>query len=379
MSLVDLRNFPAAAKRTYLNSASVGLMYKPAEEAVTVWQRDIAENGTANFDDAAESRVFDELRGQFARLIGARPEDIAVGSSATELMASLAWAIAPGRGRNIVVVDIAFPSTVYPWARVCRHTGCALRWVTARGECVSQEEILAAIDADTAVVCLSHVEYGTGQRYDLGRIAEAAHARGALLVVDATQSAGAVPIDVGVECADALVTGSYKWLCGPFGVGLLYIAPRLQESLDPGIVGWRSHEQIYDLQATRLQYPAGAQRFEASTMAYGCAVGLTRSIAFVRQVGVECIWRHNCELADILIEALRSLGASITSPLSTAERTSIVCARLPGRDAKALVGQLGRCDIVVSARREGIRFSPHLYNGAADVSRTLAVLRDLHG
>src|SRR6185437_5392604 len=130
---------------------------------------------------------------------------------------------------------------------------CDLRWIRARGECVSQEEILAAIDADTAVVCLSHVEYGTGQRYDLGRIADAAHARNALLVVDATQSAGAVPIDVPTEPVDVLVTGSYTWLCGPFGVGLLYVAPHLQDSLDPVIVGWRSHEESYDLQATRLQ------------------------------------------------------------------------------------------------------------------------------
>ena len=115
MSLVQSQDFPAAGKSTYLNSASVALMYGGAEQAAMIWQRDIAEFGTLNFDEVAEDRVFDELHTAFAELIGARAEDIAVASSATELIASLAWSMVPTRSMNIVAVDSTFPSTAYPW------------------------------------------------------------------------------------------------------------------------------------------------------------------------------------------------------------------------------------------------------------------------
>src|SRR5258706_3985634 len=110
--LADSALFPAALRRTYLNSASVALMPTPAERAVSDWQRDLAEHGTENFDEVAEDRVFDDLRAAFAGLVGAGPTDVAIASCATELITSVAWAVSPGPGRNIVATDISFPSTV---------------------------------------------------------------------------------------------------------------------------------------------------------------------------------------------------------------------------------------------------------------------------
>ena len=104
-------DFPAASKSTYLNTASVALMYAPAERAITSWQKDLAENGTINFDEVAEQTVFEELHQAFARLVGAAPTDIAVASSTTEMLASLAWAIAPDSGTNIVSTEIGHPQS----------------------------------------------------------------------------------------------------------------------------------------------------------------------------------------------------------------------------------------------------------------------------
>lgn len=109
-------DFPAAAKLTYLNAASVALMPRSASDYAEAWQRDIAENGTQNFDEVAEDRVFDEVRAAFAKLIGATATDIAVASSASEFVASIAWAVMPPAGTRIVTTDIIFPSTAYPWA-----------------------------------------------------------------------------------------------------------------------------------------------------------------------------------------------------------------------------------------------------------------------
>lgn len=370
-SLVDRSDFPASRQSAYLNTASVCLVYRGAHETTVRWMQDLADHGTARFDEAAEEGVFSRLHAAAAALFRCKPDDIAVGSSATDLLASLAWAIAPPSGSNVVSTRTAFPSTVYPWARVARHTGCEMRLVGSGDNYVSLDDLIRSIDAHTAVVCLSDVEYGTGQRYDLARLAEVSHSHGALLIVDATQSAGAIPLDVGASGVDALVSGSYKWLCGPFGAAIMYLAPDLQSTLDPGLVGFRSHREMWDLQASRIEFVESAHRFEFSTMAYGCALGLAASIEYLTRIGVDRIFEHNMALVDSLIEGLRSRGAEIASPLNESERTPIVAARFAGVQSDVLAAHLNAARVVVSARGNAVRFSPHLYNEMDDIARAL--------
>lgn len=375
--LVGVADFPAATKCTYLNSASVALMPTSAAAATIAWQEDLAENGTLNFDEVAEDKVFDNLRESFGSLIGARPQDIAVASSTTELIASIAWALMPPAGKSIVSTDIVFPTTAYPWIRVARHTGAQVRFVQSTAGVIDEDALIAAIDHTTAVVAICSVEYSNGQRYDLQGVAEAAHRVGAFLLVDASQSLGAVPFDWSTTLVDAMVTTSYKWLCGPFGVGLLALAPRWQDKLDPGIIGWRTHAEIYDLRADRCVPHNDARRFEFSTMAYGAAVGLTRSIDYIRRVGVDRISAHGLALGDKLMVELEGLGATVVSPRQTGARSSIVSARFPGSDPRTVVRHLGQAGVVVSARRDVVRFSPHLYNTTADIDRAIDALKRL--
>ena len=369
--IVDPSDFPASRQSAYLNTASVCLMYKGAEASTTEWFRDLSQNGTLTFDEAAEESVFEGLHVAAARLFNARPDDIAVGSSATELLASLAWAVAPGPEANVVGADITFPSTIYPWGRVARSRGFEVRLAGATNGYVSPDDLIRLIDSNTAAVCISDVEYSTGQRYDLTKLAEAAHKHGALLVVDASQSAAAVPIDVAASGVDALVAASYKWLCGPFGVAVMYLAPHLQDRLDPGLVGFRSHKNMWDLKADRLTFPETARRFEFSTMAYGCAIGLTTSIVYLLQIGVDRIFDHNRHLADQLVEGLLKLNAEVIPPQNEEERTSIVAARFPGADPKEIAEHLSSRQVIVSARGDAVRFSPHLYNEPDDITRAL--------
>jgi selenocysteine lyase/cysteine desulfurase len=369
--IVDPEDFPASRKSVYLNTASVTLMYRGAEAAAAKWMADLATDGTITFDEAAEEGVFGGLHRATAQLLNAREEDIAVGSSATELMASLAWAVTPDRTSNIVSTGIAFPSTIYPWIRVARHTGAEVRFAEGQGEYVDPDEVIELIDNQTAVVCISQVEYSGGQQYDLTRLARRAHEHGALLVVDGAQSLGAIPTDVTASGVDALVASGYKWLCGPFGVAVMYLAPHLQGRLDPGVVGFRSHEDMWDLQATRLELPEAARRFEPSTMAYGCAIGLAESIKYLLHVGIARIRDHNLHLADLLIDGLRERRADILGPRTDEERTSIVATRFPNCDPAEMARRLNAARVVVSARQSTVRFSPHLYNEPADIERAL--------
>ena len=359
---------------SYLDAASVGLMHAGAARSINSWQQALAQEGTVAFDEEAEVRILDGLSSAAAKLFNAQPADIAIASGETPLMASLAWAVSPPEGSNIVTSEAAHPSTIYPWMRVAETTKAQVRWARGENWYVAPETIEGLVDDRTAVVCLSHVEYGTGQLHDLGRLAELAHAHGALLVVDATQSAGQVPIDVEATRVDAVVTSTYKWLCGPFGAGVLYLSPGLQET-SPGIVGWRSHENMWDFQADRLVYPRSAKRFEYGTMAYGTALGAAEAIGYLLDLGIDAIAAHNRAIAEELRVGLLDLGADILSPRDARERSAIVAARFSDRDSRALTGALEEQGVVASLRRDFIRFAPHLYNDSEDVEKAVCVLR----
>ena len=290
-------------------------------------------------------------------------------------MSSLAWAVMPPEKSNIIATEITHPSTIYPWMRVAEHTGANIKWVKADNKLfIDPDELEAAINEDTSVICLSHCEYGTGQTYDLKRFAAAAHKVGAILVVDGTQSAGQTPIDVTATEVDAVATSTYKWLCGPFGTGIMYLAPKLQE-LNPGIVGWRSHEDMWDFQANRLIMPKSAKRYEFGTMAYGTAFGATESLNYLLSHSISKIAQHNQQVSRHLIEGLQNLEAEILGPVDTYDRSAIVAARFSGKASADFAKTLKEANVITSLRRDFIRFSPHLYNSIDDIDQGLAAIK----
>ena len=375
--IVSEKDFPTANKFVYLNAANVALMYSGSEQGIVEWVEDVAQNGSNNFDENAEENIFKDLHQAAGRLINAPADDIAAGSSATELLCSLAWAVSPGKDQNVISTEIVFPSTVYPWQRVANSTGCEIRLAKEKNNFISTDDIISLIDQHTAVICISHVEYGNGQTFDLQLLAEAAHEYNILLVVDATQSAGAIPIDVKKCPVDALISGGYKWLCGPFGAAFMYVVPHLYEKLEPGLVGFRSHKNMWDLDAGRVDYPQTAKKFEFSTMAYDSAVGLTRAIDFLNMTGVDHIFRYNRLLADTLNAGLRSRNAVITSPSDDKDRSSIVTAYFENIDSKEIIKKLKSAQVYVSGRAGAIRFSPHLYNTGEDIDNTLVEIDNI--
>jgi selenocysteine lyase/cysteine desulfurase len=155
----------------------------------------------------------------------------------------------------------------------------------------------------------------------------------------------------------------------------MYVNPELLTTIEPGLVGFRSHRNMWDLEAQRIEFADDATRFEYSTMAYGCAIGLATAIDYLLGVGLETIFEWNMNLADRLISGLDHLGADVISPRSGPERTSIVAARFVGTDVDGLVHALDEAGVVASARMGALRFSPHLYNTTDDISRALEVLR----
>ncbi|HET6505319.1 MAG TPA: aminotransferase class V-fold PLP-dependent enzyme [Baekduia sp.] len=375
-ALVPREHFPVLEDVTYLNTASIGLVARPVQESASAFDREIASRGTTWFDEEQETGVLERARGAAARLLNVDPELIAIPSSATEALCQLAWHLRPAAGANVVSIDLEFPSVVYPWMRVAEETGAEVRLVDVRSDPgrLSLEAVAERVDAHTSVICVSHAQFATGCVLDLAGLSALARAHDARLVIDATQSAGMVPIDLAGVHVDALVAGGYKWLGGPFGAALLYVHPELLDGFRPSLVGWRSTPDPYNLDPRTMPLADGARRVEFSTMSYTAGQALGGAIEYLLDVGIERVAAHAAALADRLVAGLDALGAELLTPRERASRGGTVAARFPGRDGEGVAMALNRAGVIVSPRFGATRFATHLFNTPADVDRALEQL-----
>ena len=363
-------------KWTNLSYANVATTSPKAHEIATEWAEALARGGAAEFDADAEKNGMIPLRTATSKLLQCPISDICVSSSATEILCSLAWAISPKEGKNIVSTKASFPSTVYPWKRVSEEFGAEIRLAQHDENYYTKpEDIFGLINKKTAVVTISHVEYACGQRYDLNSFAKAAHDVGALFIVDATQSMGMIPINAPDTGADAIVASGYKWLRGTYGAAVGYISPKLQ-SLSPGIIGFRSHKDIWNMKAERLEYPEDASRFEFTTIHFGAALGLAASIDEINDIGIQNVWEYDLKLTDSLIDGVLDLGLKIASSTDEQERSSIISIKMPASfDTAEVVKKLQDEYGVLTTNRSGfLRVSPHIDNNSKEIDFFLDAL-----
>ncbi len=363
-----------------LSYANVATTSPIAHLVSSEWADSLARGGAAEFDGEAEKEGMMPLRMAASRLLSCEVGDVCVGSSATELLCSLAWAVSPPGGSNVVSSRAAFPSTVYPWSRVSEANGAEIRLADYDDNLYTEpSDILSLIDEKTSVVTISHVEYSNGQRYDLEEISDAAHSVGALLVVDATQSMGMVPIDAYATKADAIVSSGYKWLRGTYGAAVGYISPSVVRTLNPGMLGFRSNVDLWDLRADRLVLPEDASRFEYTTIHFGAVIGLAAAIDELVQIGMDEVWRHDLELVDSLILGIQEMGVEVVSPMSEDERSAIVSLKLPkGRSNVDVVNRLqSEYSILVTSRSGLLRVSPHIDNNLDEIASLVSALGEI--
>jgi selenocysteine lyase/cysteine desulfurase len=381
MSVQALRreDFPAFDRFTYLNTASAGLVPAVAVRAAHQFEAELARAGTTGMDEDTEVGILEGARQAAADLVGADPSTISIGTSFTEAVCQVAWWLRPGKGRNVVSSDADFPSVTYPWHRIAEDTGCQVRLVSVLDdpEGFDVSKIAEHVDSATAAICISHVQYLTGHLLDLHDLATLAHDHGARLIIDATQSAGQVPIDVTATGVDVLITGSYKWLCGTFGAAACYLSPSLLEHFRPPFVGWRSTEHPYTLDARWRPLASTARRMEYSTGSYAAAIAFGHAIRYVSSMSLDDVAVHNADLASRIADGLSERGAKLLTPSDPRRRAGTVTARFPGHDGEAIAGELTRRGVIVSPRVGSTRFSMHYYNNADDVDRALAVLDEV--
>src|SRR5437867_521571 len=226
--------FPITAERAYMFSGGLAPAASTVQAALDRWSDLWASDPGTLYAHYQED--WEAAREGFARVIGADPDEIAITDHTSRGSNLAVQMIDAPAGSNVVVDEFTYPSSMYPWQLPAkRHV--EIRYVAARDNKIALDDIRRQVDERTIAISVSHVSPLTGFRHDLAALAELAHARGAYLIVDAAQSAGALDVDVSRDGIDLLSCLAMKWLLGPPGVGFLFVA-RQHDALIPGQVGY---------------------------------------------------------------------------------------------------------------------------------------------
>ncbi|HMB91516.1 MAG TPA: aminotransferase class V-fold PLP-dependent enzyme [Rhodothermales bacterium] len=355
----------------YLNCAYMSPLSQRVEAAGLAGLQQKRNPSLIGPDDFFEDS--DTARRLFAGLINADPSRIALIPSASYGTATVARNLEVRRGQNLVVMHEQFPSNIYSWHRLAAETGAEVRVVkppdgAPRGARWN-ERILDTIDADTAVVAMAPVHWADGTRFDLERIGERAREVNAAFVVDGTQAVGALPFDVQTIQPDALICAGYKWLLGPYSIGVAYFGPRFDGGL-PLEENWitrRGSENFSGLVLYEPAYQPGATRYDVGERSNFILVPmLIAGLEHLHEWEVEAIQRYCADLARDLLREAQELGFSVEE--EDHRSAHLFGLRLPSHvTIDQLRALLDERNISVSLRGDAIRIAPHVYNDAEDV------------
>ena len=362
--------FPIFRNRIYINSCSQGALSDSVREAYERYLEDWDERG-APWDYWVEKS--EDARRAFAGLVNAEPDEVAVTTSVSAGLSAIATGLRYARRSKIVTTDWEFPTVGQIWhAQELR--GARVVHVGADPDgTIPLERFEREIDDDTAIVSVTHVCYRNGARVDVKDVARIAHERGALVVLDAYQSAGSLPLDVRELDVDFLAAGVLKYLLGSAGLAFLYARREVVERVWPTATGWFADKNIFEMDHRDYSPAPTASRFQSGTPPIPAIYAGVAGIELMQEIGVADTRKHVNALNARLLEGLDELGARVATPRRPKRRGALVC--VGSTDAPELVRALGREGIVTSDRDSNLRVSAHAYNSVDDVDELLAALQ----
>jgi cysteine desulfurase/selenocysteine lyase len=369
--------FPVTRRWAYLNHAGINALPAPALAALERCASEAATDGGVAYPAHAE-RV-EQVRESAARVMGVPAGDVAFVKNTTEGLGFVANGLDWSPGDRVVVPDLEFPSTLYPWLAL-RDRGVVVDRVHPVGPgrslpVAAFAEVVAA-GPPPKVVVTSWVQFGRGWRTDLAALAGVAHDAGALLCADVIQGLGVVPARLDAWGVDFAMADAHKWLLGPLGVGVLYVRRSCLDRLRPLEPGWASVAHREDWDNLELVWDSGARRLEGGSANVVGIHAMGAALDLLLGAGLPEVWAHVSALCDRACAGLGDAGATVLSDRSPEGRSGIVTFSVADRDAAAVVESLREGGIVCSPRGGGIRLSPHGYNSAEEIDRLVAVVAE---
>src|ERR1700689_1889311 len=296
------------ADATYLNTAAHAALTRVSLGAVQVSLE--AKRFPHHINDSVWFEVPNRIRASLSKMIGAKPEEIALTTGASTGVAAVAHGLTWKRSDEIITAKGEFPLQYAPWKPMEEREGVKLKIVAPRDRFVTADDLIAAMTPRTRVISVSHVRFDDGSLLDASRGAAACHAQGALLVLDVSPSCGAVPMDVNGLGADFLVCAGYKWLLSPYGTGFFWAKSEHLDRVRPGPFYWTAQGAEDDFFTLNFVDPApsrSAKRWDAAEAATYFNFNLTAmdaSVDFVLRAGPELVLEHNRKLIDLLFQRL---------------------------------------------------------------------------
>jgi selenocysteine lyase/cysteine desulfurase len=363
--------FPVTRNLVYVNHAAMGPLSVRAAEAIEGAARDQRDFGALHW--RTWYAEYDRYRESAARLLGAQPDEIAIVKNTSEGISFVAEGLRWTAGDNVITTDLEFPSNSTPWRRLDRR-GVECRIVRSRDGAWSPADVEALIDERTRLVTVSSVAFHNGFAADLEAVGALCARHNILFCVDAIQSLGVLPIDVRRANIAFLAADGHKWLCGPEGAGIFYVAAEHRDELEVLESGWTNFDRKGRFLDCPLDLLPNARRFEAGSLPTIGIFGMRAAVDLLLEIGIERIRDQTLAIAADLAEALESIGWRVATPRPIA--SGIIGAIPPGDDPTLLRWhRLLEEQGVVCAPREGmLRFSPHFYNDAGDVERIVRAL-----
>lgn len=319
--------------------------------------------------------VSEHFRTRAARLAGVDQDCIAIVPSASYGLAVAAANIPLARGAEVVVLADQFPSNVYVWQELAARCGGRVRTVERSSQDCWSAAVLDAIGPDTGVVAVPHCHWADGRVVDLVAVGAKARAVGAALVLDLTQSLGAMPIDLAAVDPDFAVAACYKWLMGPYGTGMLYVAPRHHggQPIEHNWINRAGSEDFSRLVEYRSDFQPGARRFDMGEKANApLLMGASAGLDFLLEFGVAAISGTLAAKTEALAESAAVLGLE-AAPVGV-RAPHFLSLGFGGAVPAGLTESLAARAVHVSLRGQSLRVTPHLYNDAADAEALIAAL-----
>jgi cysteine desulfurase/selenocysteine lyase len=362
---------------TYLNAAAQGPLPRVALHAAgqaLEWKK-----FPHTLPDSVYFDLPNRIRASLAKLIGGAAEEIAITTGTSSGLAAVAWGLDWRPGDEVLLAQGEFPAHFTTWLPMQATGQLKVILVEPRGRFLTADDFITQIGPRTRLVSTSLVRFDDGVRLDAASVARACHDAGALLLLDMSQCAGAMPIDVRALGADFVAASGYKWLLSPYGTGFFWARAELIESMRPGPFYWMAlegAEQFHTLSTDVYNMAKGARRWDSpETASFFNLAAMDASLALLLRIGVEAVWEHTQRLTAMMIDRLPRDRYVLASPGSADGRGPYACvaARKPEMTAP-LFERLRAAQVFVSLRQGALRISPHLYNSERDIDRLLTAL-----